>query len=182
MRLSTLARPMAAMALALLVGACSSTATSAPSLPTTVPTLPSGLASSVPSAVASALSSASVPSGSVLGSAAGALQIAVNAQSAKGPFLVGPDGKTLYVFSKDTATSSACEGQCAQTWPPVTLPAGASLPSVAAATGTFATITRSDGSMQLTYKGHPLYTYSGDSNPGDTNGDGVGGLWSVAKV
>ena len=187
MRLSS--RPAFVVALAtvmLAVAGCSSTAsTAAPAIPSTLPTLPSSVASSLPSNLPSSLPpslASALPSGSVLGSAAGALQVAVNAQSAKGPFLVGPDGKTLYVFSKDTATTSACEGQCAQTWPPVTLPAGASLPSVAAATGTFATITRSDGSMQLTYKGHPLYTYSGDSKPGDTNGDGVGGVWSVAKA
>lgn len=165
---------------ALVLAACSSTASS--NLPSVPSTLPSNLPSSIASAIPSPLPSVSLPSSSALASAAGAFQIAVNAQSAKGPFLVGPDGKTLYVYSKDTSSASNCSGGCAQAWPPLTLPSGTSLPSVAGASGTFATITRSDGSTQVTYKGQPLYSYSGDSKPGDTNGDGVGGVWSLAKV
>jgi predicted lipoprotein with Yx(FWY)xxD motif len=85
-------------------------------------------------------------------------------------------GHTLYWFAPDTATRSACYGSCAVYWPPVKGPATAG-PGV---TGKLSTLTRSDGSVQATYDGHPLYTYVGDSAPGQANGNGLnlnGGLW-----
>jgi len=71
-------------------------------------------------------------------------------------------GLTLYWFVPDTATTSKCSGSCATFWPPVKGPATAG----AGVTGTLATITRADGSVQATYNGHPLYTYVGDHAPG----------------
>jgi predicted lipoprotein with Yx(FWY)xxD motif len=95
-----------------------------------------------------------------------------------GTVLTNSQGRTLYWFAIDTPTKSNCNGSCATYWPPVKGPvkaaSGVSLP------GTFGTITRSDGSKQATYDGHPLYTYSGDSAAGQTNGNGLklsGGLW-----
>jgi predicted lipoprotein with Yx(FWY)xxD motif len=85
-------------------------------------------------------------------------------------------GRTLYWFAPDTAAKSACYGSCAAYWPPVKGPATAG-PGV---TGTLSTLTRSDGSVQAAYDGHPLYTYIGDSAPGQANGNGLnlnGGLW-----
>ena len=85
-------------------------------------------------------------------------------------------GRTLYWFAPDTAAKSACYGSCAAYWPPVKGPATAG-PGV---TGTLSTLTRSDGSVQAAYDGHPLYTYVGDSAPGQANGNGLnlnGGLW-----
>jgi predicted lipoprotein with Yx(FWY)xxD motif len=90
--------------------------------------------------------------------------------------LVNAKGLTLYWFASDTATKSACSGTCASYWPPVKGPATAG-PGV---TGKLATITRSDGSVQATYDGHPLYTYVGDGAPGQANGNELnlnGGLW-----
>ena len=90
--------------------------------------------------------------------------------------LTNANGLTLYWFVPDTATRSACYGTCAAYWPPVTGPATAG-PGV---TGTLSTITRSDGSVQAVYDGHPLYTYIGDTAPGQANGNGItlnGGLW-----
>ena len=90
--------------------------------------------------------------------------------------LTNAKGLTLYSFVPDTATKSACYGTCAAYWPPVTGPATAG-PGV---TGTLYTITRSDGSVQAAYDGHPLYTYIGDSDPGQANGNGLdlnGGVW-----
>lgn len=93
-----------------------------------------------------------------------------------GNFLAGPNGMTLYTFDKDTANTTNCSGTCASTWPayvtasaPTTLPAGI---------GTF---TRADGKIQFTWNKMPLYYYAGDSAPGDTNGDGVGGIWHLVK-
>ncbi len=90
--------------------------------------------------------------------------------------LANAKGLTLYWFAPDTATTSACSGTCASYWPPVKGPATAG-PGV---TGKLATITRSDGSVQATYDGHPLYTYVGDGAPGQANGNELnlnGGLW-----
>ena len=83
---------------------------------------------------------------------------------------------TLYSFAPDTATTSKCTGACAQIWPPVTTAATAGQ----GVTGKLGTITRSDGSKQVTYDGHPLYTYTADSAPGQAKGNGVnidGGVW-----
>jgi predicted lipoprotein with Yx(FWY)xxD motif len=85
-------------------------------------------------------------------------------------------GFTVYSFAPDTATKSNCNGACAQIWPPVTGAVTAG-PGV---TGKLSTITRSDGSTQATYDGHPLYTYVADTAPGRATGNGVnanGGVW-----
>ncbi|MGH3276913.1 MAG: COG4315 family predicted lipoprotein [Streptosporangiaceae bacterium] len=85
-------------------------------------------------------------------------------------------GFTLYWFVPDTPTRSACNGSCAQIWPPVKGPVTGG-PGV---TGKLGTITRSDGSTQATYHGHPLYTYTADTAPGQNNGTGIntsGGVW-----
>jgi predicted lipoprotein with Yx(FWY)xxD motif len=89
--------------------------------------------------------------------------------------LTSASGFTLYSFAPDTSTKSNCNGTCAQNWPPVKGPATA-----AGVTGTFGTITRSDGSTQATFDGHPLYTFAGDTAPGQNKGNGLnaaGGLW-----
>ena len=90
--------------------------------------------------------------------------------------LTNAQGFTLYWFAPDTATTSKCNGSCAQIWPPVKGPATAR-PGVP---GKLSTIARSDGATQATYNGHPLYTYVGDTRPGQANGNNLnlnGGLW-----
>ena len=85
-------------------------------------------------------------------------------------------GFTLYSFAPDTATASKCTGACAQIWPPLNGPATAGQ----GVTGKLATITRTGGSTQATYDGHPLYTYTADTAPGQANGNGLnvnGGVW-----
>jgi predicted lipoprotein with Yx(FWY)xxD motif len=77
--------------------------------------------------------------------------------------LTNANGFTLYSFAPDTPTTSKCNGTCAQNWPPVKGPATAS-----GVTGTFGTIKRSDGSVQATFDGHPLYAFAGDTAPGRT--------------
>jgi predicted lipoprotein with Yx(FWY)xxD motif len=89
--------------------------------------------------------------------------------------LTTASGFTLYSFAPDTSTTSKCNGACAQNWPPVTGSATA-----AGVTGTFGTIKRSDGSVQATFDGHPLYAFVGDTAPGQAKGNGLnaaGGLW-----
>ena len=89
--------------------------------------------------------------------------------------LTNSKGFTLYSFAPDTSTTSNCNGVCAQNWPPVTGPVTA-----AGVTGSFGTIKRSDGSVQATFDGHPLYAFAGDTAPGQAKGNGLnaaGGLW-----
>ncbi len=90
--------------------------------------------------------------------------------------LTNSQGFTLYWFAPDTPTTSKCNGSCASFWPPLAGPATAG-PGV---TGKLSTITRADGSTQATYNGHPLYTYKGDTAPGQAKGNGLnvsGGVW-----
>ena len=95
--------------------------------------------------------------------------------------LTSSRGLTLYWFAPDTPTSSACTGSCAAYWPPVKGPAAAAV----ALPGQLGTITRSDGSLQATYNGHPLYTYIADTAPGQARGNNInlnGGLWHEVTV
>ena len=101
--------------------------------------------------------------------------------SSLGQILVGGNGKSLYLFEADTGTQSTCSGACAQAWPPLTTRAA---PSVAgtASPALLGTTSRSDGTKQVTYNGHPLYYFVGDNKPGDTNGEGstaFGAGWDV---
>ena len=95
------------------------------------------------------------------------------ARVADGVF-VGPNGMTLYTFDRDTAGKSACNGQCAQNWPP--LMAAANAP----ASGDWSVVTRDDGAKQWAYKGKPLYLWVKDMKPGEVTGDGVNNVWHVA--
>lgn len=91
--------------------------------------------------------------------------------------LVGPSGMALYTFDKDTAGSgaSACVGDCAKNWPPLAAGVGAK------AEGDYSLVTRDDGSHQWAYKGKPLYYWAKDAKSGDRTGDGVKGVWHLAK-
>jgi predicted lipoprotein with Yx(FWY)xxD motif len=118
------------------------------------------------------------------GSAPPATGAAVSAQStALGAILVDGRGRTVYVFANDQANVSSCDAACAANWPPVPAPTPlpTSLPGVSGAIGT---ATRSDGSRQLSVAGHPVYTFTGDSAAGQTNGQGInlnGGVWTVVS-
>jgi predicted lipoprotein with Yx(FWY)xxD motif len=157
-------------AAALSAAACSSSSSSASAAPTSAPASASSPAAPSPAGSGSA-GSGSAGSGSA--AASGALKAA---QVSGTTVLTNAKGFTLYSFAPDTATTSKCTGACAQIWPPVTGPATAG-PGV---TGKLGTITRSDGSTQATYNGHPLYTYAADTAPGQANGNGLnvnGGVW-----
>jgi predicted lipoprotein with Yx(FWY)xxD motif len=93
----------------------------------------------------------------------------VNGQSVT--ILTNSSGKTLYYYKPDTATTSACTGGCASAWPPVLSPGGTPS-SLANLPGKLAVINDANG-MQVTYNGHPLYTFANDSAPGMTTGEGV---------
>jgi predicted lipoprotein with Yx(FWY)xxD motif len=133
--------------LALVLAACTSASTPAP------PTAPAG--------------------GGGSGSGGGSGATVSTASTAKGTVLAGPNGMTLYTYAKDSAGTSACSGGCATAWPPLTVPAGQSPTAGSGVTGTLATLTRVDGTVQVTYNGWPLYYWQGDKAAGDVTGDGV---------
>jgi predicted lipoprotein with Yx(FWY)xxD motif len=152
--------PAGLAGLALIAAACGTSSTTSNS---SSATKPSGSSSAVASPVAAsgtALKTATISGTKVL----------TNAK-----------GFTLYWFAPDTATKSNCNGACAKFWPPVKGPATAG----SGVTGKLSTITRSDGSTQATYNGHPLYTFTSDTAPGQAKGNGIntaGGLWHEVTV
>jgi predicted lipoprotein with Yx(FWY)xxD motif len=96
-----------------------------------------------------------------------------------GRILTDGSGRTLYLFEKDKGAASTCNGACAGLWPPLTATGAAGRGVSAAKLGS---IKRADGKTEATYAGHPLYTYAGDSKPGDTRGQGLdqfGAEWYV---
>jgi predicted lipoprotein with Yx(FWY)xxD motif len=96
-----------------------------------------------------------------------------------GNILVNSKGRTLYLFTRDSGTMSECSGACAVNWPPLKATGKPTIGTGANASLT-STTSRPGGTKQVTYNGHPLYLFKGDSNPGDTNGQGLnafGGNW-----
>lgn len=120
------------------------------------------------------------PSPSPSAAAAGTT-IAVATNAKLGQILVDGKGMTVYLFVADTSTSSTCYASCAQIWPPV-LTDGAPQAGTGATASLLGTTTRTDGKVEVTYAGHPLYYFITDKQPGDATGQGVngfGGLWWV---
>ena len=145
-----------AVAAALIAGACTSAAAT-----------PAGPAS---------------PAGPAGPAAATSITIGTTNSPTLGAYLTGQNGMTLYVLTKDTPDTSTCSGACASNWPPLVVASGATITGPTGAMGTFATITRSDGTVQVTYNHMPLYYYAGDSTAGDTTGQGTNGVWFVAPL
>lgn len=106
--------------------------------------------------------------------------IKVGSTPALGSFLTDASGHTLYYFTPEHDSHITCTGQCASVWPPLLDPSGL-LTTDATLPGTLTTIPR-DNTRQVTYSDWPLYTYSGDTAPGDTNGQGMFGKWFVAST
>lgn len=86
---------------------------------------------------------------------------------------------TVYTFNSDSPGVSKCNGGCASVWPPLSIATGVTPTGGVGVSGQLGTITRSDGSLQVTYKGLPLYFFHSDAQPGDTKGDYTG--WSLVK-
>lgn len=130
--------------------------------------------------VASACSSAAAtPVITAAPTAAGGLTLASTTDPTLGAYLTGLNGMTLYAYTKDTPDVSACTGGCATAWPPLTVAAGTTVTGPSGATAAFATITRADGTMQVTYNHWPLYYYAKDTKAGDTTGQNVGKVWFI---
>ncbi len=111
----------------------------------------------------------------------GNLLLGMNSNAALGSYLVASNAMTLYTYSGDTNGTSNCTGTCAKNWPPYTVKDASVLANLEAGiNGKSGTIMRSDGTMQVTYNGKPLYFYYRDQSPNDANGATVSG-WAVAK-
>lgn len=160
-------RPRNLMAAAVFVvaglAACSSAATPVP--PTAAP------ATAAPATAAPATAAPAAGGATIKAATVGSATLIV----------ASSNGMTVYTFAKDTKDSgkSACSGGCATTWPPLTVAAGATPTGDAGVTGKIGTITRDDGTLQVTYNGLPLYFFSGDKAVGDSNG--VYTNWNAVK-
>jgi len=121
-------------------------------------------------------------SGASAGSGGATVSVANNPQL--GRILVDSQGRTVYLFAKDMNGTSSCSGQCATFWPPV-VAKGKPTAGGGVTASMLGTTKGSGGMMQATYAGHPLYTYAGDTGPGQTKGNGLtdfGGLWSAVTT
>ncbi len=113
------------------------------------------------------------------GGESGATVVSAGSSPKLGTILVDSEGLTLYDFEKDKGTTSSCYGACASVWPPLTTE-GAPRAMGGATASKLGTTKRKDGTVQVTYSGHPLYTYTSDSKPGEANGNDIdlyGGEW-----
>jgi predicted lipoprotein with Yx(FWY)xxD motif len=94
-----------------------------------------------------------------------------------GIWLTNSAGRAIYVYTKDKGTTSACYGACATTWPPVLTTGSVTITGQFTVPSDLGTTTRTDGTKQVTYGGHPLYYFSGDTGAGTFKGQGVAGVW-----
>jgi predicted lipoprotein with Yx(FWY)xxD motif len=146
--------------------ACSTSSTSSTSS-TTAPSAAPSAASSSASAGATAASGVTIQT----------------AHTSLGTVLTDGKGITVYLFEADTTTKPTCYGQCVAVWPPL-VTSGAPLSGVGAKASLLGTVRRTDGKMQVTYAGHPLYYFSGSKKPGDVSGQGVNGFgahWDAVR-
>ena len=139
------------------------------------------LAAGCASSTKASSSPAPAPSSSAPSAATGQGAAVIKTASApEGQILVDGSGRTLYLFQSDTTSASTCNGSCATAWPPDTTSGAPTANGLN--TALVGTSMRTDHATQVTYKGHPLYYFAGDSKPGDVNGQGsdaFGGHWYV---
>lgn len=112
-------------------------------------------------------------------SAGSGVEVKVSSKEGLGNFLVDGKGMTLYLYTKDSPGVSNCKDGCLEAWPP--LLTNGDPQAGDGVTGKLGTITRDDGTVQVTYDDMPLYYYVSDTQPGDTTGQGVGGVWYVVE-
>lgn len=109
-----------------------------------------------------------------------ALQLQVAQDATLGAYVTGRDGMALYIFTKDSGSTSACTGDCAKSWPPVIVTMADDATAGSGVTGSLGTTSRDDGTLQLTLGGHPLYYFANDKAAGDVNGQGLNDVWFLA--
>ena len=138
------------------------------------------LAAACSSGQSASTTTQAAPSGS--GGSAATVKLAAATLPSVGSVLTGPTGKTLYYFTTDSPTATTCTGQCAVIWPPLVVTNGTKAVLASGVPGALGTVMRPDGSTQVTYKGHLLYYYEGDSAPAQDKGQGLDGTWFVATT
>jgi predicted lipoprotein with Yx(FWY)xxD motif len=114
----------------------------------------------------------------------GTVFVSLGSATGLGEVLVDSEGHTLYAFGGDSGETPTCEGACAKAWPPLLVESGEPQPSNGTAAARLGTVERPDGTTQVTYAGHPLYSFDGDKAPGEANGNGssaFGGTWTALK-
>jgi predicted lipoprotein with Yx(FWY)xxD motif len=128
-----------------------------------------------PAETTAAAATTAAPSDTTEAAAGTGLELTL-ADTDLGPVVADAEGKVLYLFMNDSGGTSACEGGCAEAWPPA-VTVGAPTAGEGIDADDLGTITRTDGDTQVTFYGHPLYYFASDLAPGDTSGQGVGGVW-----
>jgi predicted lipoprotein with Yx(FWY)xxD motif len=180
MKYSTLVGAM--LLLALLVTACAPATTAVPTetmLPTEPAMTETAVATESPVATEPPLATESPTAGVPV---TGEATVMVGEVGTFGPALVDAEGRTLYLFTNDTQNSgaSACTADCLAAWPPL-LSQGAPVAGTGVDTTLLSTITRDDGTLQVTYNGWPLYYYADDIAPGDAMGQGMNSVWFLVS-
>jgi predicted lipoprotein with Yx(FWY)xxD motif len=137
----------------------------------------SNSSTSTPPAAGGTTTSTSSPSGNPMSGAT----VQVTDNSSFGKILTDAEGNTLYLFEQDQGTKTACTTGCSSTWPALTVSGGKPTAGAGVNASLLGVAKQADGSMQVTYNGHLVYMYSGDSAPGDTNGQGISGVWFVVS-
>jgi len=157
------------LALVAFVAACSNNQGGNPTNPPATQPASSGAASQPPAVTQPA--------------AGGAVTLAIANDSKLGDYVTGADGMALYVFLPDKGKdTSQCNGDCAGNWPPLTVASAADVTAGAGVTGQLGTVTRDDGTLQVTLGGAPLYYYVADQQAGDVKGQDVNDVWYLASA
>ena len=134
----------------------------------------------VPPSPQTSATTTSAPTAAAVGNPSGPATLKVSQNTTQGNYLVDQNGKTLYIYTKDSPGVSNCSGGCLANWPPL-LTNGTPVASDTSITAKLGTITRSDGTQQVTVDDMPVYYFSSDKSAGDTNGQGVGSVWFMLQ-
>ena len=152
---------------AVLVAACSSSASSS-----------AAAAAAATSPAATSPAAISPTASAAPAAAATGTTLALKTETGKaGIWLTNSTGRALYIYTKDKGTTSACYGACATAWPPLTATGKVTITGKYAVPKDLGFTTRTGGTKQVTYGGHPLYYFKGDTAAGQTNGEGAEGVW-----
>jgi predicted lipoprotein with Yx(FWY)xxD motif len=164
--------PLALVASAALIAACAA---------------PGGGASTAPTAAVTPVPATDVPMSAppvtaAPTTAAAELTLELATDATLGKYVTGEDGLALYIFKPDAAApgKSVCNGDCATAWPPLVVDAVGDVAAGTGVTGALGTVTRDDGSIQLTLGGNPLYYFAQDAAAGDVKGQGLNDVWYLA--
>ena len=122
-----------------------------------------------------------VVSGAAFAAALTGTKVTLHSTATKGKVIATSTGRTLYLYTPDTKNHSVCYSTCAQMWPPL-MTSGKPIAGMGVKQALLGTTRRTNGKLQVTYNGHPLYRYVGDSSAGQTKGEGVGGFYTVTAA